>query len=381
MFVLFSAEELGLLGSRVFVETLADIGAGRIIGVLNCDMIGYPLAGYPAGTVISNAPSGWFSDMIAQAAGESDPSFPLAVVSPGPPNWDHAPFWEASIPAVTFTEPLKENMSIGSPYYHTLADTMGTLDFEQVERMTNIVVDFVERLSAASAEVALFPSDIVLLKGGYANTKRVYSVGDTMTVRAAVRNRGSAEAPAGSSMRLTISIENGSLVRTLYSEVLSIPDPLNADIVETEGVVLDRDFLGADKIGVSISVRGMSDDPDNNTVEVWMAVEGEEEVVLMHAVQPNPVAAGLRSASFCMNLSRGVDIGLTLYNLEGELIGTAYAGQRWGQPLGAGMNCLGMSALFPRVNRLASGVYFYRLVVYDGGVARKSYPGRFAVQE
>jgi hypothetical protein len=82
-----------------------------------------------------------------------------------------------------------------------------------------------------------------------------------------------------------------------------------------------------------------------------------------------------------MNLSRGVDIGLTLYNLEGELIGTAYAGQRWGQPLGAGMNCLGMSALFPRVNRLASGVYFYRLVVYDGGVARKSYPGRFAVQE
>jgi hypothetical protein len=381
MFVLFSAEELGLLGSRAFIDTLADIGAGRIIGVLNCDMIGYALAGYPAGTVISNTPSGWFSDMIAQAAGESDPSFPLAIVSPGPPNWDHAPFWEASIPAVTFTEPLKENMSIGSPYYHTLGDTIGNLDFEQVERMTNIVVGFVERLSAAGAEAALFPSDIVLLKGGYPSTKRAFSVGDTMAVRATARNRGSANAPDGSSMRLTISLENGSFVRTLYSEVLSIPDALDADIVETEAVVLDRDFLGADKIGVSISVRGMSDDPDNNTIEVWMAVEGEEEIVLMHSVQPNPVAAGLRSASFCMNLARGVDIGLSLYNLEGELVGTAYAGSRWGQPLGAGMNCLGMNALFPRIDRLASGVYFYRLVVYDGGVARKSYPGRFAVQE
>jgi len=101
----------------------------------------------------------------------------------------------------------------------------------------------------------------------------------------------------------------------------------------------------------------------------------------MHTVRPNPVAAGFRSASFCMNLARGVDIGLSLYNLEGELIGTAYAGARWGRPLGPGMNCLGMGVLFPHIDRLASGVYFYRLAVYHEGVKRKSYPGRFAVQE
>jgi hypothetical protein len=380
MFVLYSAEELGLLGSRAFVDALPELAAGRIIGVLNCDMMGYPLAGHPAGTVISNTPSGWFSDMIAQAAGESDPSFPLAVVSPGPPNWDHVSFWEASIPAVTFTQPLKENMSIGSPYYHTLSDTMGTLDLEQVERMTNIVVDFVERTAGAGAEAALFPSDIVLLRDGYPNTNRAFSVGDTLAVRVVARNRGSAEAPAGSGMRLAISIENASFMRTLYSAILPVPPALDADTVEAE-VVLDRDFLGANKVGVSISMNGISDDPRNNTVEVWMAVQGEEEVVLMHAVQPNPVAGGVRSASFCMNLVRGVDIGLSLYNLEGELIGTAYAGSRWGQPLGAGMNCLGMSDLFPRIDRLASGVYFYRLVVYDEGVTRMSYPGRFAVQQ
>ncbi len=380
MFVLFSGEELGLLGSRAFVDALPAIDPGRIIGVLNCDMIGYPFAGPPAGTLVSNPASEWLSGLIAGAAEESDPSFPLAVVSPGPSNSDHAPFWEASIPAVMFVEPLRENLLIGYPYYHTVADTLGNVDLEQVERMTNIVVDFIDTIAGAGAEAALFPSDVVLLKGGYPNAKRLFSVGDTMTVRAAARNRGSAQAPAGSSMRFTISIENGSFVRTLYSEVLAVPAALDAYSVEAT-VVLDRSFLGADKIGASISVNGMSDDPGNNTAEIWIAVQGEEEIVLMHAVQPNPAAAGFRSASFCVNLSRGVDIGLTLYNLEGELIGTAYAGSRWGQPLGAGMNCLGMNALFPRVDRLASGVYFYRLVVYDGGGAIARYPGRFAVQE
>jgi hypothetical protein len=379
MFVLFSGEELGLLGSRALIDTLTGMGVGRIIGVLNCDMIGYPLAGYPAGTVVSNTPSAWLSDMIAQAAGESDPSFPFTVVSPGPSNSDHGPFWEASIPAVMFIEPLKEKLIIDSPYYHTLADMPESVDFEQVEGMTNIVVDYLRRLSKAGADAALFPSDIALFRGGYPVANRVFSVGDRMTVRAVVRNRGCADAP-DESMRLTISIENSSFVRTLYSEVLPIPAALDADTVETE-TVLDSDYLGADKIDISISASGMSDDPENNAVAVWMAVEGEEEVVLMHAVQPNPVAAGLRSAYFCMNLARGVDIGLSLYNLEGELIGTAYAGSRWGQALGAGMNCLGMSALFPGIDRLASGVYFYRLSVYDGGVARKSFPGRFAVQE
>ncbi len=380
MFVLYSAEELGLLGSRAFVEALPEIDPGRIVGVLNCDMIGYPLNGYPAGTVVSNPSSDWLAGMVVNAARESDPSFPLAVVSPGPSNSDHAPFWEASIPALMFVEPLKETMLIGSPHYHTIDDTIGTIDFEQVDRMTRIVVDFIERTAGAGAEASLCPSDVVLLKRGYPVLSRTFSVGDTMTVRVRARNRGSEAAPAGSEMRLSILIENGSLARTLYSEIHSIPAPLDADTAEAR-VVLDESFLGANTIEASLSVRGMNDDPADNAAEIWLSVEGEEEVVLMHAVQPNPVASGFRAASFCVNLSRAVDIGVTMYNLEGELIGTAYAGSGWGAPLAAGMNCLGMGTLFPNVGRLASGVYFYRLVVYDAGAARASYAGRFAVQE
>jgi hypothetical protein len=381
MFVLFSAEELGLLGSKAFVESLPEIDPGRIIGVLNCDMIGYPLNGYPAGTVVSNPSSDWLAGLVAQAARESDPSFPLAVVSPGPSNSDHAPFWEASIPALMFVEPLKETMLIGSPYYHTLADTADLVDFEQVDRMTRIVVDFIERTAAADAEVSLCPSDVVLLRRGYPVSSRAFSIGDTMTVRVTARNRGSGEVPAGSDMRFSILIENGSLRRTLYSELHPIPAPLDADTAEAL-VVLDESFLGANTIEATVSVRGMVDDQADNSAEVWLSVEGEEEVVLMHAVQPNPATSGIRAAAFCANLSRGVDIGISLYNLEGELIGTAYAGARWGEPLRAGMNCMPLGELFPSVDRLASGIYFYRLLVYDaGGAAQASYGGRFAVQE
>jgi Zn-dependent M28 family amino/carboxypeptidase len=380
MFVLFSGEELGLLGSEAFVSALPGFDTGRIIGVLNCDMIGYPFGGRPAGTVVSNPFSDWLSDLIVESAAASDPSFPLAVLSPGPSNSDHAPFWRASIPGVMFVEPLRENMLIGYPYYHTLADTLGNVDFEQVERMANIVVTFIDRISTSEAEAELLPSDLVLLKQGYPNTSRAYAVGDTMIVRAVARNRGSAPAPLGSSMRFTISIENGSFARTLRSEVVEIPDPLDADTIEAN-VVLDRSFVGAAKVRATISVGGMDDDASDNTAEVWMSVEGEEALVLMHAVQPNPVSAGFRSASFCVNLARGVDIGLSLYTLEGERVGTAFAGSRWGEPLHAGMNCLALSDLFPRIGRLASGLYLYRLVLYEGGAKGREYAGRFAVQE
>ncbi len=380
MFVLFSAEELGLLGSRAFVEALPDIDPGRIIGVLNCDMIGYPLNGYPAGTVVSNPSSDWLAGLVAESAAQSDPSFPLAVLSPGPSNSDHAPFWEASIPAVMFIEPLEETMLIGSPYYHTIVDTTGNVDFEQADRITRIVVDFIERAAAADAEASLLPSDVVLLRRGYPVSSRAFAIGDTMTVRVVARNRGSEEAPAGSDMRLSILIENASLRRTLYSEILPVPAPLDAETASAR-VVLDESLLGANTVEASISVRGMSDDPADNVAEIWLSVEGEEQVVLMHAVQPNPVTSGIGEAAFCVNLTRGADIGIFLHNLEGELIGTAYAGSRWGEPLKAGMNCLRLGDLFPGLGRLASGIYLYRLVVYDGGAIGASYAGRFAVQE
>jgi len=257
---------------------------------------------------------------------------------------------------------------------------VGNVDFEQVRRVAAIVVDFVERTAEAGPEIALFPSDVALLKGGVVNSSRVFAVDDTMTVRLKVRNRGSGEAPPGSDMRLEISIESGSVFRSLYSEVLPIPDPLDVRTVEARAV-LDGSLLGAARLVASVSPRGMIDEPGDNGVELWAAVEGEEEVVLMHAVQPNPVSTGFRSASLCLNLARGIDIGVFLYNLEGESIGTAYAGSRWGEPLGAGMNCLRMDALFPDIDRLASGIYLYRLVRYDGGRAAADYAGRFAVQQ
>ncbi|MHA2128339.1 MAG: M28 family peptidase [Promethearchaeota archaeon] len=45
---------------------------------------------------------------------------------------DHAPFWKANIPALMLTD----TANFRNPYYHTVGDLIGTLDFEFMEKMT-----------------------------------------------------------------------------------------------------------------------------------------------------------------------------------------------------------------------------------------------------
>jgi hypothetical protein len=379
MFVLFSAEELDRLGSKDFVSRYEGLYGERIIGLLNADMLGYAFAGLLGGTIITNYTSGWFAEMIRESARARDPSLPLTVVLPGPPNSDHASFWDSSCTAVTFTEPLDEHVSIVNPAYHTLGDTIVWIDFEQVERLTNLMVGFMADIGSAPADITLFPTDVTILLNGSPTLGRRFQVGDAIGVRVRIRNRGAGQPPAGARGRLVVSVENSRGARTVTSDELDLPGALDFRQI-TVPITLGPEFHGGNRFRAEVFVLGMEDDPDNNAVEVWVGVEGAGVPVLMHAVQPNPIEGTFRSAAFCINLVRAVDIGLELYTLEGERLGSAYLGARWGNPLEPGMNCLELGTLFPRIDRLASGIYLYRLVLYEEGAARMSYPGRFAVE-
>jgi hypothetical protein len=303
------------------------------------------------------------------------------VLLPGPSNFDHASFWDSSYAAVTFAEPLDAHGSIANPWYHTLGDTLGTIDFGLAERLTNLMIRSVEYLASGSAEIGIFPTDLAILWRGGQTLQRNFAVGDTIFMRIRVRNRGAEAAPRGSTGRLLVSADNDRGSRTLLSESLDLPAALDYRQV-TVPVVLGGASLGGNSLRVQVTVAGMDDDPLDNTAEVWIGVEGtgEEEAVLMHSIQPNPIAGRIGSAAFCINLARPVDIALELYTLEGERIGSAFAGARWGRPLGPGLNCLELGSLFPGLSRLASGVYIYRLVLYEEGAPRRKYPGRFAVE-
>jgi hypothetical protein len=342
-------------------------------------MLGYSFTGSPGGTLLANYSSGWLADMVAESARALDPSLSLAVAIPGPSNSDHASFWDSSYTAVTFTEPLDEHAGIANPKYHTLGDTLAWIDFGQVERLTNLMVSCITDIAAGPAEIALFPTDVTILLKGVPILSRSFETGDTIGVRVRVRNRGAEHAPSMATGRLVLSVENDRGTRTAFSDMLDLPKALDFWEV-TVPVALGPEFLGKNRFRAEVFVLGMDDDADNNAAEAWIRVEGTGGDILMHAVQPNPIRRTFRSAAFCINLSRGVDIGLELYTLEGERLGSAYVGAWWGKPLEPGMNCLELGTLFPGIDRLASGIYLYRLVLYEKGAARMSYPGRFAIE-
>jgi aminopeptidase YwaD len=117
-FTLFGSEEIGLVGSAHFVDSLSDDQRRRITGMLNFDMLavggGWPLVGSPE--IVDLAAS------KAQALGlpyEAYAELPTNVGS------DHANFIAAGIPSVMFN-------CFCDPNYHTANDRF---EFVQEDRL------------------------------------------------------------------------------------------------------------------------------------------------------------------------------------------------------------------------------------------------------
>jgi photosystem II stability/assembly factor-like uncharacterized protein len=125
-FVLFSAEEQGLIGSSAYAAAAA--AAGDLIeGVVNLDMIGYDSnsngsveihAGTMAssqqiGTLMVNNISNWGLALTANyyTSGSSGAS-------------DHASFWSVGYPAIMQIEDWSDH----TPFYHTTGDQLHTLN-------------------------------------------------------------------------------------------------------------------------------------------------------------------------------------------------------------------------------------------------------------
>jgi hypothetical protein len=380
IFVLFGAEELNLIGSYYFTEHFEMMYDREILGVLNVDMIGHREAGAVAGTqIISNYRSGWLADLALGSIARTDPTLVSTLMKPGVPYYDHKPFWDTSINAITFTEPFDEDLKIMYPYYHSSLDTVGQVDFEQVERISEAVANLLLEASDSPAELALTASDFHLYWMSGITSRREFEVGDTITIQARPRNIGSEAAPMDATFRLMVSIETRNGVDLLYSDWLDPPAPFHNVPVDIP-LVLGERCIGGNVIRASIAVQGVEDDLSNNDVRETIGVAGGAEVLLGHHFQPNPIRGPFDSAVFCINLSAEANAKVEIFNLEGELIGKAFLGYGSGVPLETGLNCFDCNYIFPEVRRLASGVYPYRVVLFDKSGPVKSSTGLFAVE-
>jgi hypothetical protein len=145
VFVAFSAEEMGLIGSRHFIKHMP-FEASATYAMLNMDMIGR-LRNDEVEAAGTGTAEG-FDSVLDPAFEASGLNVKKSPGGRGPS--DHATFYGASVPVLHVFTGLHEE-------YHTPKDTIDTINFEGGARCAMLIADIAERL-AKRAEPLVFKS-------------------------------------------------------------------------------------------------------------------------------------------------------------------------------------------------------------------------------
>jgi aminopeptidase YwaD len=130
-FVLFGAEELGLFGSRYYVESLSDAERQAILAMINLDMVGVGQGWRFGGT----------DDLVQRALGAATDlgERPLPLRGPLRSASDHASFLSAGLPAVFFYR-------TDDPNYHTANDRAEFVDADALGQAGTIALKVLDSL-------------------------------------------------------------------------------------------------------------------------------------------------------------------------------------------------------------------------------------------
>ena len=133
LFIGFSAEELGLLGSRYFVNSnLYDEGTYNMM--INLDMVGRlneekELSVFGAGT----------SSIFRQVLNSLNGSFNLNIINDGTGPSDHTSFYNKDLPVLFFHTGSHEN-------YHRPSDDVELINYEGIHEISNYIVNVIAEI-------------------------------------------------------------------------------------------------------------------------------------------------------------------------------------------------------------------------------------------
>ncbi|WP_327380226.1 M28 family metallopeptidase [Streptomyces sp. NBC_01212] len=155
-FAWWGAEELGLVGSKYYVNNLSTTERSKLAGYLNFDMIGSPNPGY---FVYDDDPviEQTFKDYYAGL------SIPTEIETEGDGRSDHAPFKNAGVPVgglfsgadytKTSAQAQKWGGTAGQSFdrcYHSSCDTTANIDDTALNRNSDAVAHAIWTLSAGT---------------------------------------------------------------------------------------------------------------------------------------------------------------------------------------------------------------------------------------
>lgn len=376
-FVLFSAEELGLVGSTAYAQHVAALG-DTIYGVINVDMTGLKRQEANPDTVhiVTNPGTRWLADWLVGTAVDYD--IPIDAIRIDNPlaYSDHGSFWDEgydALIAIEHWDPRERN-----PNYHTLDDVIGTITASQVEAVTEMVAGAVARFADPGTQfnLAVYGGDLSL------------SPSSLTTVTSAVgRMKVHVYGPAQPA-EMTLEIWDGEPDQGReLSELLVDRTMGNGEVIYHEfDWELGESDLGEHDIWARILIEDPDEPADDNLACTTVRVTSPRLYVNGHYPWPNP-ASDVADLHFEYELSKEAGVILEVFDILGQKLaefsrahdpvasyeennGTraGWSSIRWGRTRGAARD-------------LTSGFYIYRLSVYESGSAEPTdeVNGRFAV--
>lgn len=125
-FMAFGAEEVGLVGSYEYVESLEKQELKKIAAMINLDMVGV------GDTLAIYKESEEAKPCVANLAQAYIEEFGIEYMTGVNTQSDHVPFAEAGLPSVYLNYET-------DPYYHTIHDTIDKIDPENIENVCKVV--------------------------------------------------------------------------------------------------------------------------------------------------------------------------------------------------------------------------------------------------
>lgn len=148
LFVLFSAEEVGLLGSRHFVENLPLPEGARVVSMINLDMVG--MLRDNKLTIMGNTSAFEFPTLIDNV--NRTFAFDLSLAGRGMGSSDHQSFLDLKIPSLFVTTGAHE-------FYHTPDDTLARLNITGMQRVRDFTFELAKRIDSYELPPTYDPSN------------------------------------------------------------------------------------------------------------------------------------------------------------------------------------------------------------------------------
>jgi hypothetical protein len=392
-FVAFQAEEIGLVGSAAFADSV--VGADQEIwAVLNMDMLGYNAALNEL-DIVTDESSEWFADWLIQSGQLFVAQLPVEKYVEPFGRSDHASFWARGIDAIG----VLEDKLLPYPGYHRFTDVWETIfpasgrpnPELQFQLSVQLAVASMARLSVqyAAPDLALPAGEMVarplIPSFGYVSgqdiflTARIHNLGtsslsflgtttDSLTARVRFYdgNPDTGGTLIGERTRKDFFGSGGVVPFEFTWATEGVPEGFHEVFAVVEG--LDT---GYEQLEISAA---------NNRGSTSFFLEASrtsDPRILTHYVFPNPARA-TDDFAFYYELSRDAGVLLTVYDLEGSEVARYATGESFFfEGNEAGPNEVPGTDVI-RVD-LESGVYLYVLRVTQGGTTTDEVRGKFAL--